>query len=265
MSNPQFTESNLRSLLEAIQSRASSFADHLYRTGEQRPIYLRFDIDDDPAKAYRMSLILNEYGIKGTFFILNTAKYWNEQPMLDWYSPLDGDKRQIGFWKALKDVQLHGHEIAWHNNAIADHYHNNPHDGYPMDFTMEEIILAPLNKLRMEGFQIIGSASHGDPFCRKLGFINYDIFQECERTSEAIGFPDCSFDHPRLKMADFGLEYEAYHVPYDLYLSESGGREWTWRVPGAGPARETPMEYIFKNLNTYDRIQILIHPQHWKI
>lgn len=264
MSNPQFTESNLRSLLEAIQTRASSFADHLYRTGEQRPIYLRFDIDDDPAKAYRMSLILNEYGIKGTFFILNTAKYWNEQPEMYW-GTINNTKLSIDFWSALIEMQTKGHEIAWHNNAITDHYHSNPHDGYPMDFTMEEIISEPLKELRDHGLNIIGSASHGDPLCRKLGFINYDIFKECLRTSEAVGFPDCSFDHPRLKMADFGLEYEAYHVPYDLYLSESGGREWTWRAPDLGAARSTPMEHIIGNLKNYDRIQILIHPQHWKI
>lgn len=243
--NTQFTESNLRSLLEAMQSRASSFADHLYRSGEQRPIYLRFDIDDDPAKAYRMSLILNEYGIKGTFFILNTADYWNNGSI----------------WNDLRWMQSKAHEIGWHNNVIAEMYKEGKNSRM-----YEWFIKHPLNLLREHGLNIIGSASHGDPLCRKLGFINYEIFKECERTSEAIGFPDCTFDHPRLSMADFGLEYEAYHVPYDLYLSESGGRQWTKRAPGNASMREaTPWDGDLAIINRYERIQILIHPQHWKI
>jgi len=260
MSNPQFTESNLRSLLEAIQSRAITFAAQLKserpnqirrlgtdgNVGYSRPIYLRFDIDDQFDRAVNAARLCNEYGIKGTFFILNTANYWTNNSI----------------WNDLRWMQSKGHEIAWHNNILTQYQNGLPATEKQLIGDYIKTILARFNS---NGIHITGSASHGDPLCRKLGFINYEVFTECERTSEAIDFPSPSFDHPRIKMADFGLEYEAYHVPYDLYLSESGGREWTWRVPGAGPARETPMEHIIGNLKNYDRIQILIHPQHWNI
>jgi len=265
MTNPNFTESNLRSLLEAIQSRAITFAAQLKsekpnqlrnlgpdgNVGYSRPIYLRFDIDDDPSKAYRMSFILNEYGINGTFFVLNTAKYWNMDVFLN---------SRESLFEVLRQMQSKGHEIGWHNNALAQfaslHQPAKWYNGW---------ITEPLQLLRAHDLRITGSASHGDPLCRKLGFINYEIFEECERTSEAEGFPPPSFDWPRLKMADFGLEYEAYHVPYDIYLSESGGRSWTLRRTSEKAVVWDGQYQLERLLKEHDRIQILIHPQHWQI
>lgn len=256
MTNPQFTEANFRELLEAIQDRASSFNAHMHAIEphqlHNRPIYLRFDVDNDFRKSFEASCICNEYGIKATFFILNTAPYW----------------RDASLFRFLNEMQDKGHEIAWHNNALAQWHSTVPKDTVkPAELNeswMYGIIHRTLDDLNHNGLRITGSSSHGDQLCRKLGFINYEIFEECPRTSEADGFPKPSFDFPRVKMSDFGLEYEAYHVPYDLYLSESGGGEWTSRSHGdkAQPIGLGGMQVAIAN---YDRIQILIHPQHWKI
>lgn len=240
-----FTESSLRALLEVIQSRACRLDAAWTQEGRPiKPIYLRFDVDDDISKAWRLSTILNEYGIRGTFFILNTAKYWNMD--VDF---LDETK---SFFEVLTWMQDKGHEIAWHNNALTGWAGYLSANGAADTSAIRKYILYPLDILRAHGLTIRGSASHGDPLCRQLGYINYEIFKECPRTQEAIGFPRPSFDIPKVSMHDFGLEYEAYHVPYDLYLSESGGRAWN-------------RQFTEVDISTHDRIQILIHPQHWKI
>lgn len=246
---PDFTEASLRELLIEIVGRDAMFDTEEDRDARKirnvlypgvltyRPIYLRFDIDADYQKAFRMSLLLNEYGINGTFFILNTADYWS------------GDIEHL--FDCLKSMQARGHEIAWHNNVITELCKAYSYDTWSLNNAQYKIFMA-LDEFRNNGITIRGSASHGDPLCHKLGYINYEVFKECPRTQEAINFPKPSFTIPQVSMHDFGLEYEAYHVPYDLYLSESGGRGWN-------------RKFTAEDLAAHDRIQILIHPQHWKI
>jgi len=245
----QFTEDNLRRLFEAIQMRASSFKDHLFNRvlPHDNPIYLRFDIDDDLNKAHAMSLLCNEYGIRGTFFILNTAKYWDDP----------------GLWSTLRQIQDDGHEMAWHNNILTEWIEYVGKDNL-MGRMIDSKIHPIIETFRSQDITIRGSASHGDPLCRKLGYINYEVFKECPRTEEAYNFPQPTFQIPKVSMHEFGLEYEAYHVPYDLYLSESGGREWKGRMDRTSFAWRIDDESLVL-LSHSKRIQILIHPQHWKI
>lgn len=251
---PDFTEVSLRSLLEVIQGRAITFAAQLNseksnqlrslgpngNVGYTCPIFLRFDIDDDLTRALRMMVICSEYGIRGTFFILNTATYWTRSDLMPLLKEFGQDK---------------GHEIAWHNNLLSQMRQWDKHDIATYDDQipyLNGMIKAIIGTLATDGLTIRGSASHGDPMCHRLGYLNYEIFKECPRTQEAINFPKPSFTIPQVSMHDFGLEYEAYHVPYDLYLSESGGRAWN-------------KQFTADDLAAHDRIQILIHPQHWKI
>lgn len=250
MITTDFSEENIRILFEAIQMRASSFDDHVNRRvlSHDNPIYLRFDIDDNLRKAFEMSCLCNQYGIKATFFILNTAKYWNDSDLFVW----------------LKQIQDKGHEIGWHNNVLTEWQSWKKRGEHIIqdESMITSAIRSALDRFRFNGITIKGSASHGDPLCRKLNYLNYDVFTECERGPEAHAFPKCALQIPKVSMRDLGLEYEAYHVPYDLYLSESGGKEWTWRAPETkcyGDGLDLQM------INKHDHIQILIHPQHWKI
>lgn len=254
---PDFSEENLRMLFEAIQMRASSFDDHLNNKAlaNDNPIYLRFDIDDNLRKAFEISCICNQYGIKATFFILNTAKYWNDQDLFIW----------------LKQIHDKGHEIAWHNNVLTEwqSWKNRSEHIIQNESMITSAIRSALDRFRFNGIIIKGSASHGDPLCRKLNYLNYDVFTECERGPEAHAFPKCALQIPKVSMHDFGLEYEAYHVPYDLYLSESGGKGWSGRCNGIGRP-DLKGEWTDDNLDLsilsfYEKVQILIHPQHWKI
>ena len=245
-----FSEGSLRELLTAIESRTALFINHKFKDTmlyKERPIYLRFDIDDDLRKAVKMANICYDYNISATFFILNTAKYWHSQ----------------GLMNELKFMQDSlGHEIGWHNNVLTE-WLQSPPDAQHMGL-LNHAIDRTLSYFRTNGIIIRGSASHGDQLCHKLGYLNYEVFKECPRTEEATNFPKPSFTIPQVSMYDFGLEYEAYHVPYDLYLSESGGRAWSGRANGTAFKWRID-ELNLSLLDKHNRIQILIHPQHWKI
>jgi hypothetical protein len=60
-----------------------------------------------------------------------------------------------------------------------------------------------------------------------------------------------TFDLWSLRLGDFGLEYEAFHVANDRYWSDSGG---SWRRTG------DPMEADLSK----GRHQVLMHPIHWR-
>jgi hypothetical protein len=51
-------------------------------------------------------------------------------------------------------------------------------------------------------------------------------------------------------MNDFGLEYEAYHVPYDYFLADC----------------HTGWNGKYDNSKWHDkRVQVLVHPQNWRL
>jgi hypothetical protein len=211
-----------------------------FHSTAEEGIILRHDIDKDIDKAVRMAEIeagidgnqnraLFEHGdhpiLKSTYFVLNTrtSGYWGSHEMND----------------ALLYIQNLGHEIGWHNNAITEHLETGKE--------IHACIRDPLNYLRNLGLRISGSAAHGDRLCKKYRYMNYNVF----------GFPSKGWDFwdiPALKMEDFGLTYEAYHVPYDGYLADCH-EGWNNRHNNSIP-----------NTGSHDgRIQIIIHPQNWRI
>lgn len=224
----EFSEDALRTLFILIQDRCIKFSD------SGPGVLLRHDIDDDIDKAVKIADLEAEYGVQATFFILNTAAYWKQSDLMD----------------KLRYMQNQGHEIAWHNNVLTEWIGTKG--------TLKPLIEAPLVRMRDAGLIVKGSASHGDPQCRRFGYLNYDVFEECSRAGNGITFPNM-MNHPRVKMADYGLGWEAYHVGQDMYVSESGGKQW---MAIAELPCTMPTEADFKNI---PRIQILIHPQWWKI
>jgi hypothetical protein len=200
-----------------------------------RGILLRHDIDNDLDKAVRMAELeagrhdnLNrsmfEHGdhaiVLSTYFALNTAKYWGSHDMAD----------------ALRYIQMLGHEIGWHNNAITEHIKTGKN--------IYDCVIEPLDHLRGLGLTITGSAAHGDRLCKIYRYHNYNIF----------GFSSAGWLYwniTPLDMKFFGLEYEAYQVPYENYLADC---HTGWNGHN---------DVVLWNTNK--RHQIIIHPQNWKI
>jgi hypothetical protein len=205
-------------------------------------LILRHDIDKDLDAAVRMAEL--EAGIDGnlnramfehgnhpvcrsTYFVLNTrtSGYWGSDGMED----------------ALLYIEELGHEVGWHNNAITEHIET----GKPILSCIRD----PLDQLRGLGLKITGSAAHGDRLCKKLGYMNYNVFGFRSR-----GWKYWDSHEVTNMKDDFDLDYEAYHVPYDNYLAD-GYQGWNTENIS------NPMIYP----SWCKRTQVLIHPHLWRI
>lgn len=85
-----------------------------------------------------------------------------------------------------------------------------------------------INSLRQKGLKISGTSAHGDKAHKNIKFWdNYD-------------------------KADFGINYEAYELDYNKYYSDCtfiNGHRWHLGM--------------LPEFKAGDRVQILIHPEHW--
>ncbi len=73
-----------------------------------------------------------------------------------------------------------------------------------------------------------GTSTHGDQLCSRLGFGNLELFSE---TVYPSGGGARTLEHEgravtigTRSMAEFGLTYEGYDLPRDVYITDSGGR-----------------------------------------
>ena len=214
-----FTRRDYKVILDAIRSHLISF--HISGNG----IILRHDVDDCLERSMAMARMEQGEGVKSIYFILDTAPYFHQE--------------DPGFVTNMKELEILGHEVGWHNNALGNYYRSVGR------ITPLDAIQVPLRALRGMGLTIRVTSSHGDPICYEKNFINYNIF----------GFPSKGFEDykgPYFKMEDFGLEIEAYHNKHTAYISDKKG-QW-------------PEDADDKILNFKEgRMQILIHPEWWDI
>jgi len=219
-------------------------------------IGLRHDVDHDLDIALEMSFWEKEMGFRATYFLLHTAEYWNQEKFLD---------------KALQ-IQDFGHEVGLHLNAITEWLRGEISD--PL-----KRIRDVLELLRSAGLRVQGVSCHGDRLCYEKNFINYWLFSELRPEDPAqietglnaegiravenepwITYPNSHTltrkDGRELplwsvSMERVGLAYEALHVPFDSYFTDSHGG---W---------ERSPDPLDRDLTT-GRHQVLIHPIHWR-
>lgn len=195
-------------------------------------ILFRHDVDDNLDNSVNLSIMQMGYDIEATYFILDTAPYFN---------PSDKE-----MWKKIRRIQSNGHEIGWHNNAITTWIKTGRRK------PLKEHVRDAVQPFLDNGINIYGSASHGDRLCYQFGYINYELFQGYmgERVGTAIDFAKPTIEIEKVNPNDFSLHYETYHIPHDLYFSEPGGK---WSANGE------------PRIEKDKRIQVLIHPQWWSL
>lgn len=217
---------------------------------------LRHDVDHDLDIALEMANREHEMGVQATYFILPSAPYWDDPRLID---------------KCLQ-LQDYGHEVGLHVNSMAEWAAGAIDDP-------EEALRTQLARLRGGGVTILGISAHGDRRCYENNVSNYWCFQELQpadprktengRTAEGpfeadgrsrLTYPESGevvrSDGARqclwsISMASLGLNYHAWHTPFDRYFSDSGGT-WT-RTP---PPLDSP--------RGNERWQVLMHPVHWQ-
>jgi hypothetical protein len=223
----KFQETDYRNFLLSLNGEFKFFPPSLGDGPPKgRTIYLRHDIDGHPENSVAMSLIEKDMGIKSTYFVLNTATYFEND-----------------LSKELDIIKSGGHEIGWHNSALYTWVVEG--ETKPL----REYIETPLKILRERyGCRIRGSAAH----CVKVPYI--DVFRNYQIWEWAWMVPP-TIDFEKFNMLEFGLDYEAYATLRGIYLCDSANK-WN-RNPGETIALFNSTENI--------TMQLLIHPQWWSI
>ena len=185
---------------------------------------LRHDVDSRLDSAVELARLEHERGLRATYFVLHTAPYWSGPDLLP----------------RLRRIQDLGHEVGFHNDLVTV---QRVHGGDP-----GEVLRRELGRLRAGGIDVVGTAAHGSPWCHRLGFHNNYVFAGWDEP--VPGFPSTEIAQ-KLDPAEFGLEYEAYHLSRDVYFSDSAF------VNGR---RVHPADL---RLEPGKRTIVLVHPCHW--
>jgi len=228
------------------------------RPGHESSVGLRHDIDYSLDAALEMASLEASAGVTSTFFLLHTAPY------------MTTDSRAI---EKLLQIQDFGHEVGLHLNVLTSWFEGTTDDP-------ATALAQVLDPLRSAGLDISGVSAHGDRSCYENSFINYWLFRDLRTddpsarehmlsaegikvsapsfqipypTEHALTRSDgATFDLWTLDMADFGLTYEASHLHYDEYFSDSGG---------SFTRTTSPVDHDL----TTGRFQVLTHPKHWLV
>lgn len=211
-----------------------------------KTVMLRHDIDHSIEHALDFARAEYEMGYRSTYFLLHTADYFD-------YSSQFRDQ--------VRELQDLGHEVGLHNNFISEWY-----------MTGGKVNIGrPIYFLRSAGIDVFGTASHGDKLCYEHDFINFEIWTECYGKGPNSKQREKEPPWPRFSFKEFGLEYEAYFMQRDAYLTDSG-HHWLGAIKDM-PAMETTPNPLGKD-ETIDRfnamdgdaiMQVLTHPIWWKV
>jgi hypothetical protein len=210
-------------------------------------IGLRHDVDIDLSHAMSFSDIEYNLGFRSSYYILHTAPYYLQ-------NAANMAIHTEGILPLLKKMQDERRfEIGWHNDLVTLQviYKLNP-----VDFLKNE-----LTWLRSMGLKVTGTASHGSAYCHTYAYLNYYFFEECASTvvlpyvnNVTVPIEGQQVKILKGKLADFGLDYEAYFLNNNKAYSDAtikNGIRWN-----------TSMIDI-SQLVPGDRVIVLVHPVHW--
>jgi hypothetical protein len=188
---------------------------------EQPLVALRHDVDDRIDSALVFAEAERARGIRATYFVLHTASY---------YADLRNGAvvRRDTVLEPLHRLQELGHEVGWHNDLLTLLL---AHGIDPVAYLADELAW-----LRGNGIDVVGTAAHGARLCHELGYHNNDLFLDWPESApgkprrESVRIDGDEVALGRARLADFGLEYEAYHLDHAAYFSDArfdaGGRRW---------------------------------------
>jgi len=201
---------------------------------------MRHDIDFNPFKALEMADIEKHFNFRATYFVLATA---------DYYGSIGGGKlsRHAEMDYLYKELFNKGAEIGIHNDLLTIMIIDGMN---PLDFMREEI-----SHYASIGIPVFGTAAHGSPLAKELVVSNFEIFADFA-SRDSVHYKGKSYPVGVFSLKDCGLDYEAYHVPYNLYYSEAGGK-WNDEHGFSGILDK------LKASKPGDRIEILTHPDWW--
>jgi hypothetical protein len=190
--------------------------------GDRPVVGLRHDVDHDLRSAVRMAGIEHARGLRASYYVRHTAPYY---------------RRNGEFADVLRALEGQGHEVGLHHDVLS----SAPDD--PVGALRSE-----LDWLRSQGLDVRGAAAHG----AGGGYHNNWVFSDWPEAE--AGVPNRE-GGPKTTLADAGLEYEAYHLGEDVYVSDARF--------DAGGRRIHPDTLDVAGLQPGMRAIVLVHPCHW--
>jgi len=207
-------------------------------------IGLRHDVDLDLNIASQLSTVENNIGFRSSYYILHTAPYY----LADKNNMAAHNDSIIPTLKTMQN-EFH-HEIGWHNDLIT----------LQLVYKIDPIAYfhKELNWLRGNGLKIYGTASHGSNYCYTYKYLNYYFFEECKnpKVGQFVNNDTVWVDKELIKLKhahlkDFQLDYEAYFLNNNKYLSDA---------QFINQERWNPGRLNINDLKPGDRVIVLTHP-----
>lgn len=199
-------------------------------------VSLRHDMDGNFCKAPAMAALETRAGLRSSYYVRHTDPYY----AYGWPDP----QRRRAILPPLRAMQEKGHEVGLHFDVVT----------LQMAYGLEgrAVLAAELAWLRDDGgLDIVGVAHHGSPLAARVPFQNYEFFAGMT-TRDAVTYEGRTVPLGRHRLGEFGLAYEAYHLDYEFYYSDVGGK-WSPANPLDGLPTLSPGQSAV----------ILTHPVWW--
>lgn len=200
---------------------------------------LRHDIDLNPFKALEMLKIENEYDIRSTYFILCTASYYGQLVN-------SGFVRNRGMEHLYEELSRNRAEVGIHNDLLTVMI---AYKIDPFAFNKNELLF-----FKSLHIPIYGTSPHGSSIA-KATVSNSMIFKDFAKT-DSVKFNNKKYPLGQHSLNEYGYEYDATYINYNLYFSDSHGK---WNDPEGFKGILKKLE----NSGPGDRIEILVHPDWW--
>jgi hypothetical protein len=222
--------------------------------------FLRHDVDYSLDHALQLASDEAEHGIFSTYFLLPTASYF------------DYSTEFINKCKLLQDL---GHDVGIHNNFITQCLTTDNEDliAQVNQTNLKKLIEKPIKFFLKNGILIQGSSCHGHSTHYDKQYFNYEIWQEFDQNkNETLLYKP---EMQCISLCDVGLDYEAYFLEYDAYLSDSGAG---WAGMKYDKGQRKLFERSLQNASTNIKeniirafnempggscLQVLLHPIWW--
>jgi hypothetical protein len=210
-------------------------------------VSLRHDVEERFRSALQMAELEARHGLRSTYFVLHTAPYYARMGT-------NPPARREALVPGLQRLQELGHEVGLHNDLVTLQC---VHRVEPREYLARE-----LDWLRGHGIDVRGTSSHGSYWTHRLRYHNNYFWTDFEdevhenfENNEVIqaGGHRCVLSKGSL--AEFGLEYEAYHLGEDRYFSDA-------RFDERGRRFHTD-SIDLGELRPGDRAIVLTHPDYW--
>lgn len=204
---------------------------------------LRYDLDFNIDAAIRFAYREHKYGIKSTYFVLHTARYYGEKAGKEF-------KRNEDMIHYLKKIQnAFGHEIGFHNDLVTLQI---MYEIPPRDYLKNELAY-----LRGNGIKIQGTTYHGSQYCYIYKYSNTYFWKDYPNSgwkNEPVKKGYKTFRIEQDSMKNHDLEYEGNLLNPDYYFADAffvDGKRWNMGMV---------------NLDTIKpgkKVIILLHPGNW--